>query len=161
VKAAAVRAAILTVSTSRAAGRAGDESGDRLADFARSLGAEVAERDLLADDRGAIEARLCDWADADRYELILTTGGTGFAPSDVTPEATLAVIERAAPGIPQAMLAASAEHTPNWMLSRAAAGIRGRSLIINFPGSPRSIEQAGRAIAGALPHALGLLAAGR
>lgn len=161
MSASAVRAAILTISSSRAAGRAGDESGDRLTEFARSLGAEIAARDLLADDQAAIEAHLCRWADADRYELILTTGGTGFSPSDVTPEATLAVIERNAPGISQAMLAASAQHTSNWMLSRAAAGIRGRSLIINFPGNPRSIEQAGGAISGALPHALALLAAER
>lgn len=156
-----VRVAILTISTSRAQGAAGDESGDRLAEFARSLGAAVAERELIADDRAAIEACLCRWADADRYELILTTGGTGFAPSDVTPEATLAVIERHAQGIPQAMLSASAAHTPNWMLSRAVAGIRGGSLIINFPGSPRSIAQAGGAISAALPHALALLADGR
>ena len=156
-----VRAAVLTISTSRADGRAGDESGDRLVAFARSLGAEIAERGLVADDRSAIETRLRRWADADRYGLILTTGGTGFAESDVTPEATLAVIERSAPGIPQAMLTASAQHTSNWMLSRAVAGIRGRSLIINFPGNPKSIEQAGGAIREALPHALLLLGAKR
>ena len=90
----------------------------------------------------------------------MTTGGTGFAPSDVTPEATRAVIEREAPGIPEAMRAASRPHTRNWMLSRGLAGIRGSSLIVNFPGSPASIEQAGEAIAEALPHAIALIACG-
>ena len=88
---------------------------------------------------------------------MLTTGGTGFAPDDVTPEATRAVIEREAPGIGEAMRAASREHTPMWMASRGIAGTRGRTLIVNFPGNPPAIEQAGGAIAGALPHVLGLL----
>ena len=89
---------------------------------------------------------------------MLTTGGTGFAPTDVTPEATRAVIEREAPGIPEAMRGASREHTRHWLLSRGVAGIRGRTLIVNFPGNPRSIDEAGEAIADALPHALDLLA---
>ena len=88
---------------------------------------------------------------------MLTTGGTGFAPSDVTPEATRAVIEREAPGIAEAMRAASRPHTPNWMLSRAVAGIRRRTLIVNFPGSPKSIRQVGDEIAPAIPHAVALL----
>ena len=90
--------------------------------------------------------------------LVLTTGGTGFGRHDVTPEATRAVIEREAPGLAEAMRAASREHTRHWMLSRAVAGIRAQSVIVNFPGNPASIEQAGAAIAGALPHALALLA---
>jgi molybdenum cofactor synthesis domain-containing protein len=89
---------------------------------------------------------------------VLTTGGTGFSPNDLTPEATRAVIEREAPGIPEAMRAASRLHTRHWMLSRGVAGIRGSTLIINFPGSPGSIGEAGEAIATALPHALELLA---
>ncbi len=115
-------------------------------------------RDLIADLRELIEQRLRHWADDERCELVLTSGGTGFSPNDVTPEATRAVIEREAPGIAEAMRAASREHTRHWMLSRAVAGIRGATLIVNFPGSPRSIEQAGAAIADALPHALKLLA---
>jgi molybdopterin adenylyltransferase len=153
-----VRAAILTVSSSRSSGGDFDESGARLAVLAEALGAEVAARELVPDDRDAIEARLRHWADVDRYELVLTTGGTGFAPSDLTPEATRAAIEREAPGLAEAMRLASRDHTPHWMLSRAVAGIRGSTLIVNFPGSPRSVVQAGDALAGALPHALDLIA---
>jgi molybdenum cofactor synthesis domain-containing protein len=156
-----VRAALLTVSSSRASGGGLDESGARLAVLAETLGADVAARELVADDRDAIEERLRHWADVDRYELVLTSGGTGFAPSDVTPEATRAVVDREAPGLAEAMRLASREHTPNWMLSRAVAGIRGSTLIVNFPGSPRSILQAGDAIAAALPHALDLIAGRR
>ncbi|HZK15616.1 MAG TPA: MogA/MoaB family molybdenum cofactor biosynthesis protein [Solirubrobacterales bacterium] len=153
-----MRAALLTVSSSRAHSGGLDESGARLAVFAEGLGADVAARELVADDRDAIEERLRRWADVDRYELVLTSGGTGFAPSDVTPEATRAVIEREAPGLAEAMRAASREHTRHWMLSRAVAGIRGSTLIVNFPGSPRSVLQAGDAIAATLPHALDLIA---
>jgi molybdenum cofactor synthesis domain-containing protein len=89
---------------------------------------------------------------------VLTSGGTGFAPTDVTPEASRAVIERDAPGLAEALRLASRGHTEHWMLSRAVAGIRGRTLIVNFPGQPRSIREAGDALAAALPHALALLA---
>jgi molybdopterin adenylyltransferase len=153
-----VRAAILTVSTSKVAGEGEDESGARLAAFAERLGAEVAGAETVPDEQRLIEERLRHWSDEASCDLVLTTGGTGFAPSDVTPEATRAAIEREAPGLAEAMRAASREHTPNWMLSRAVAGIRGRTLIVNFPGSPRSIDEAGEAIAAALPHAIALLA---
>jgi molybdenum cofactor synthesis domain-containing protein len=156
-----VRAAILTISTSRAAGDRADESGDALADFASALGLEVVGREVLPDDRELISARLVHWADEDPCDLVLTTGGTGFSPSDLTPEATRSVIEREAPGIPEAMRAASQPHTRHWMLSRAVAGIRGATLIVNFPGSPTSIGEAGEAIGAALPHALELLAGKR
>jgi molybdopterin adenylyltransferase len=157
-----MRAAIVTVSTSKseAAGE-GDESGERLAALAAELGAEVAGRDVIPDDRALIAERLRHWADSQGCELVLTTGGTGVAPNDVTPEATREVIDREAPGIAEAMRAASREHTQHWMLSRGVAGIRGRTLIVNFPGNPRSIGQAGAAIAAALPHALALLAGER
>ena len=156
-----MRAAIVTISTSRADGAGQDESGSRLAKLAERLGAQIAGRETIPDDRRLIEERLRHWADVERCELVLTTGGTGFAPTDVTPEATRAVIEREAPGIPEAMRAASRSHTPHWMLSRAVAGIRGSSLIVNFPGAPASIDQAGDAIARSLPHALELLAGRR
>lgn len=153
-----MRAAIVTVSTSKSRGDGEDEGGAQLAAFAEALGAELAGRDLVPDDRRLIEERLRHWADAERCELVMTTGGTGFAPSDVTPEATRAVLEREAPGLAEAMREASRGHTRHWMLSRAVAGIRGSTLIVNFPGSPDSIAQAGEAIAGALPHALDLIA---
>lgn len=154
-----MRAAIVTVSTSKSeSGGQGDESGERLAEFAAGIRAEIAGSEVIPDNRSLIAERLRHWADSESCDLVLTTGGTGFAPSDVTPEATLDVIERQALGIAEAMRAASREHTPHWMLSRGVAGIRGRTLIVNFPGSPRSIAQAGAAIADALPHALDLLA---
>ncbi|HEX4035363.1 MAG TPA: MogA/MoaB family molybdenum cofactor biosynthesis protein [Solirubrobacteraceae bacterium] len=153
-----MRVAILTVSTSRAAGGGGDESGEALEAFARELGAEIVARELVTDEQPLIEARLRRYCDAERCALVLTTGGTGVAPRDVTPEATLAVIERPVPGIAEAMRLASMEHTKHWMLSRATAGVRGRTLIVNFPGNPRSIAQTAAAIAAALPHALSLLA---
>ncbi len=151
------RAAVLTVSTSRAAGKSGDEGGDALAEYATSLGAQVVGREVIPDDLEVVAERLRHWADDERCQIVLTTGGTGFTPTDLTPEATRSVIEREAPGIPEAMRAASRPHTKHWMLSRAVAGIRGSTLIVNFPGSPKSITEAGEAIAEALPHALKLI----
>jgi molybdopterin adenylyltransferase len=152
------RAAVITVSTSKAAGEGEDESGPALAEFVGGMGLELAGSEIVPDDRERISERLVHWADEEGAALVLTSGGTGMAPSDVTPEAIRAVIDREAPGIAEAMRIASREHTPNWMLSRSVAGIRGQTLIISFPGSPRSISQAGIAIAEALPHALALLA---
>jgi molybdopterin adenylyltransferase len=153
-----VRAATVSISTSKAAGEGADEGGPALVELARSLGAEIDGSDLIPDDRELIEQRLRHWADERGCDLVLTSGGTGFSPTDVTPEATRAVIERDAPGIAEAMRAASREHTPHWMLSRAVAGIRGRTLIVNFPGSPKSIRETAAALAPALPHAIALLA---
>jgi molybdopterin adenylyltransferase len=155
-----LKAAVITISDSVSRGEGEDESGPLLAEATAGIGAEPIERDLVPDDRERIGERLRHWADEAGCELILTTGGTGFAPSDVTPEATRGVIDREAPGIAEAMRSASREHTPNWLLSRGVAGIRGRSLIVNFPGSPRSIGPSWDAIAGVLPHALELLAGG-
>ena len=152
-----VRAAVLTVSTSRAAGKDGDQGGDALAEYASTLGAQIVGREVVPDDLELVAERLRHWADQERCQIVLTTGGTGFTPTDLTPEATRLVIEREAPGIPEAMRAASRPHTKHWMLSRAVAGIRGSTLIVNFPGSPRSITEAGEAIAEALPHALKLI----
>jgi molybdopterin adenylyltransferase len=152
-----MRAAVLTISTSRAGGEANDESGDRLAELARRLGADTVDREVLADDRELIESRLRHWADAERCELILTTGGTGLAPTDVTPEATAAVIDRRAPGIAEAIRRASEPHTELWMLARGLAGARGSTLIVNLPGSPASIDETAPVLLKALPHALALL----
>ena len=153
-----LRAAVLSISTSRAAGASEDDvSGAELVRFAEALGAEVVSVELLPDVRTTIEERLRRLADVERCDLILTTGGTGLAPDDVTPEATLEVAEREVPGIAEAMRLASREHTPHWMLARNRAVVRGSTLIVNFPGSPKAIGEAGEAIADALPHALRLL----
>lgn len=158
MSAEAPRAAVLTISSSRAGG-AGEEdrSGEELARFAAAIGAEVVGHDVVPDARVLIEDRICRYCDELRCDLVLTTGGTGFGRDDVTPEATATVCDREAPGIAEAMRLASREHTPHWMLSRNYAGIRDGSLIVNFPGSPKAIAEAGEAIAEALPHALRLL----
>lgn len=147
--------AILTISDSRS--EADDESGDRLAAFAESLGLEVTERDIIPDEQEAIEERLIHLADMVGCELILTTGGTGFAPRDVTPEASRAVLDSEAPGLAEAMRLASRDHTDLWMVSRNVAGVRGTTLIVNFPGAPKAIEEAGEGVRKAIPHALRLL----
>lgn len=113
---------------------------------------------MVPDERGEIGAALREWADAGVADLILTTGGTGFAPRDVTPEATLEVIDRLAPGLAETMRAAGGRATPHAMLSRAVAGMRGRTLIVNLPGSPRAAQESLEVILPALPHALDLLA---
>jgi len=153
----AAGAALITISSSRAAGEGSDLAGPRLAALAGQMGVEVVGRELIPDDRELIESRLRHWSDIEGCALILTTGGTGLAPSDVTPEATRAVIEREAAGIPHAMRELSRAHTPNWMLSRAVSGTRGSTLIVNFPGSPASIDETGAALAGPLSHALQLI----
>ena len=158
-----LRVAVLTISTSRAVSEPADSpdlSGDELERWARELGGEIAGRELVADTRGLIEDRIRHFCDAVSCDLVLTTGGTGFSPDDVTPEATIAVAERMAPGLAEAMRLVSREHTPHWMLSRNVAAIRGTTLIVNFPGSPKAIGEAGEAIAEALPHAVRLLRGG-
>ena len=152
-----IGAAVLTISTSRARGDGEDISGPALAAFAERVGATVVGTEVIPDERELIEGRLRWWCDEGGCELVLTTGGTGFSPDDVTPEATRAVLDREAPGLAEAMRAASREHTAMWMTSRGVAGTRGRTLIINFPGNPAAIEQAGSALVEALPHALKLL----
>ena len=153
--------AVITISSSKARGEGADESGPALAGYAERIGGRVIGAEVIADDRELIANRLRFWCDDRGCALVLTTGGTGFAPDDVTPEATREVIEREAPGFGEAMRTASREHTPMWMTSRGVAGTRARCLIVNFPGNPPAIEQAGAAIEGAIPHALGLLGGGR
>lgn len=153
-----MRAATVTISTSRAAGRGVDESGPLLVEMARSLGADEIEAELVSDDRDQIEAVLRQLCDERGCALVLTSGGTGLAPSDLTPEATRAVLDREAPGIAEAMRLESRSHTPNWLLSRAVAGTRGSTLIVNLPGSPKSIAQVAAALREPLAHALRLIA---
>lgn len=152
-----IRVVAITVSTSLAHGPEGDRGGDALIELIESFGGGLVGREILPDSREVIAERLRYWTDAFGCDLILTTGGTGFSPNDLTPEATEDVIERRVPGIPEAMRAASAPHTRHWMLSRATAGIRGSTLIVNFPGSPKSIAETGEAIVPALSHAISLL----
>ncbi len=151
-----MRAAILTVSTSVAAGQTEDRSGVALAEHAAAAGAEIVAQDVLADDRPAIE----DWLHqtvAAGADLIFTTGGTGFTDDDVTPEATLAVIDRHAPGFAEAMRAEAIRYTPMGILTRGVSGLAGRTLIINFPGNPKAIGELFPVIAPALKHAVATL----
>lgn len=156
-----IRAAALTISSRLARGPEGDQAGDALVGLLDELGAVVVGREIVPDSRELIAERLCHWADEVACNLILTSGGTGFSPDDLTPEATEDVIDRRAPGLAEAMREASKPHTRHWMLSRATAGIRGGALIVNLPGNPASIAQCGEALAPALPHALALLAGRR
>ena len=155
-----MRAAVVTVSTTRSAGTATDESGPALAHAVKQHGGTVVFEQLVTDDEQQIRQLLITLADGGECNLILTTGGTGFSPSDVTPEATLSVIERSAPGIAEALRAVSLAHTPFAMLSRGVAGMRGPVLIVNFPGSVVACEQCFEVLAPVLDHALTLLAGG-
>jgi len=151
-----VQTAILTISTTLARGAGEDISGAELARLAQEAGCEVVARDLVGDDRDAIERALRGYAERG-IALAFTTGGTGLTPDDVTPEATRAVIERDAPGFAEALRAASLAHTPMGMLSRGVSGIRGRTLIVNLPGSPRAIAQLFPVLAPTLPHVVATL----
>jgi molybdopterin adenylyltransferase len=151
-----MRTCVLTVSTSVSRRASEDESGPLLAKLAEEAGADVEAMEVVPDDYSLIEDRLHHYVDDD-FALIFTTGGTGFTPDDITPEATRAVIERDAPGIAEALRAASAQHTPMGMLSRGVSGIAHRTLIVNFPGSPRAIGQLFPVIAPVLKHAVGTL----
>jgi molybdopterin adenylyltransferase len=151
-----MRTAILTVSTSVAAGETEDRSGIALAHHAEAAGGEVIARDVVADDRAAIEDWLRRQAAAGA-SLIFTTGGTGLTDDDVTPEATAAVIERPAPGFAEAMRAEALRRTPMGILTRGHSGIVGRSLIINFPGNPKAIGELFGVIAPTLEHVVATL----
>jgi molybdenum cofactor synthesis domain-containing protein len=149
-------AAVLTVSTSVAAGVGDDRSGELLATLLSDAGADVVVRDVVADRAEQIEAWLRAQVHAG-LALVLTTGGTGLTLDDVTPEATRAVIEREVPGIAEAMRAESVRRTPMGMLSRTLAGAAGKTLIINFPGNPRAVEELFGLVAPVLGHAVALL----
>lgn len=153
-------AAVVTVSDRSARGERPDGAGPLVASLLEEAGYQVTETVIVPDEQPEIEAALVDLADREKAALIVTTGGTGFSPRDVTPEATLAVCPRIVPGIPEAMRAASLAVTPRAMLSRAAAGIRGGTLIVNLPGSPKAAKENLEAVLPALEHGLHMLLGG-
>ena len=152
-----IRFAVLTVSDRSSRGERADESGPALIEVIKAQNWSVAHQEILPDDLLLLQETLSAWADRGDVHVILTTGGTGFAPRDVTPEATHSVIEREAPGLAEAMRAASLSKSPHPMLSRALAGIRGKVLIINLPGSPKGAVENLQVVLPALEHAVKLL----
>lgn len=153
-------AAVLTVSDRSSRGERPDGTGPVVRSLLEAAGYQVMGTDIVPDELEDIKAALTDLADRRKAALVVTAGGTGFSPRDVTPEATMAVCERLAPGIPEAMRAASLAVTPRAMLSRAAAGIRGRTLIVNLPGSPRAARENLEAVLPTLAHGLNMLLGG-
>jgi molybdenum cofactor synthesis domain-containing protein len=152
-----MRVSILTISDSVAAGKSEDGSGPAVIARCRDLGWKIVSSAVRADDRPAIEAFLKEAADSNDADVILTTGGTGLGPRDVTPEATAAVIDRVIPGFSEQMRSAGALKSPRAILSRGAAGIRGKVIIINLPGSPKGAVESLDVIADLLPHAVDIL----
>ena len=151
------RAAIITASDSGYRGEREDLSGPAIKEILEREGYEVISMDILPDDQVMLAGKLQEIADSEKAELILTTGGTGFSERDVTPEATEEVIERKVPGIPEAIRAYSMTITKRAMLSRATAGIRGKTLIVNLPGSPKAVRESLEYIIDALAHGLEIL----
>lgn len=154
-------AAVVTVSDRSFRGERPDGAGPAAAEMLKDAGYQVTETVIVPDEQEEIQSALIRLADGKDIALIVTSGGTGFSPRDVTPEATLAVCQRLTPGIPEAMRSASMAVTPRAMLSRAAAGIRGRSLIVNLPGSPKAVRENLAAVLPALEHGLEMLRGGQ
>ncbi|MBN1322065.1 MAG: MogA/MoaB family molybdenum cofactor biosynthesis protein [Thermoleophilia bacterium] len=149
-----IRAAVVTLSDKASAGLRADASGPTLVELLRGMGVEVGEPLVIADDQARIEKTLAGLADDGEFDLVLTTGGTGLAPRDHTPEATLTVADRLVPGFAEAMRSASMKVTPHAMLSRAVSVVRKQTLIINMPGSPKACREHFAVIAGVLEHAV-------
>ena len=152
-----IRAGVLTISDKGARGERTDTSGTAIRELLTSIDATVQHADIIPDEPDQIAATLRSWADEDKLDLIVTTGGTGLGPRDVTPEATASVIERPVPGLGEAMRAAGMKHTPMAALSRGVCGVRGRCLIVNLPGSPKGVRENLTAVIDMLPHAVELL----
>jgi molybdopterin adenylyltransferase len=152
-----LRISVTTISDRSFEGTRPDASGPALEKVAQEQGWQVVKRLTIPDDFQSIKAALVEWTRAGSMDVILTTGGTGFSPRDITPEATTAVIERPTPGIAEAMRSASLKVTPHAMLSRGTAGIRGRTLIVNLPGSPKAAVENLEVLTPVLPHAVELM----
>lgn len=152
-----MRVAILTISDSSARGERPDRSGPSVRDRCVNLGWRIAIEEILPDERAQISARLAALADSDGAELILTTGGTGLSPRDVTPEATSDICEKIVPGLAEMMRERGRQSTPRAALSRAIAGVRHATLIVNLPGSPKGAVESLNAIADLLPHAVEII----
>jgi molybdenum cofactor synthesis domain-containing protein len=148
---------ILTISDKGWRGERSDESGEAIKDRLSLLDSDVVKYEVVPDEMDTITRKLIEWADKGSLDIILTTGGTGLGPRDITPEATLATVDKVAPGFVEAMRAETFEKTPFAILSRAVAGIRGRCLIINLPGSPKAVRECLEVVLPVIPHAVEII----
>jgi len=148
---------ILTISDKGWRGQRYDKSGEVIRDSLSALGTNVVEYEVVPDEKDVIAQKLTEWADKGTIDVIVTTGGTGLAARDVTPEATLSVVDKVVPGLAEAMRAETFHITPSAILSRAVAGVRGRCLIINLPGSPRAVQECLSVILPVIPHAIEII----